>query len=32
MKRLSIIIAYVLLSLTAVAGAFSLMALTSSTA
>ena len=32
MKRLSIIIAYMLLSLTAVAGAFSLMALTSSTA
>ncbi|HEX7964926.1 MAG TPA: DUF4097 family beta strand repeat-containing protein [Gammaproteobacteria bacterium] len=32
MKRLAIVIAYVLLSLTAVAGAFSLMALTSSTA
>jgi DUF4097 and DUF4098 domain-containing protein YvlB len=32
MKRLSIIIAYLLLSLTAVAGAFSLMALTSSSA
>ena len=32
MKRLSIILAYVLLSLTAVAGTFTLMALTSSTA